>query len=299
MDRYHRPTTLQEAWLLLAATPGARFVAGGTDMMVRRKRAELTRVPALISLRSLPELAGIDADPDAVRIGAGVPLAEVARHPAVLDTLPALASAIRRLGTPQIRNVATIGGNLGNASPCADTAPPLLVYDATVEVAGPHSDSPAPGSSDRLVPGGRYKRRTVPLCDLFRGPGTTCLADDEIITAVTVPRPAPGFRAACLGQGRVATDLSLASLALGVATDGTICSRARVAAGAVGPTPLRLREVEALLEGADLTDRDLVARARAAACAEVLPITDVRATAEYRRHLIGVFFERALAEVVA
>jgi carbon-monoxide dehydrogenase medium subunit len=284
MDQYLRPTTLEEAWRLHAAHPGARYVAGATDLLVRRKRPALARVPALISLRAIGELGAITADRGAagggwLRIGACAPLAEVGRHPAVVEALPALAAAIRDLGTPQIRNVATLGGNLGNASPCADSAPPLLVYDAVVELAGP---------------GGR---RELPLDQLFRGPGATVLGPGELIAAVRVPWPAPAFHATYLCKGRVATDLSMASLALGVEVAGGRCVRARVAAGAVAPTPLRLRAIEALLAGADLGDRAVVARARAAACAAVLPITDIRATADYRRHLIGVFCERALAEV--
>ena len=278
MYEYHRPTTLSEAWRLLEATPGARFIAGGTDMMVRRKRAVAITVPALISLRNITELGGIEVG-DQIRIGAAVAIAEVGRHPEVAALLPALATACAALGTPQIRNVATIGGNLGNASPCADTAPPLLCYEASVTIAGP-------GGS-----------RAVALCDLFRGPGVTVLAPRELITAINIPRPTPTTRAVYMNKGRVATDLTLASVALLVDGDGNECSKARVAAGAVAPVPLRLREVEAHLSGADLADPEVVARARALASAEVAPIDDIRATAAYRRHMVGVFVERALAEV--
>jgi carbon-monoxide dehydrogenase medium subunit len=279
MYEYHRPTTLSEAWRLFEATPGARFIAGGTDMMVHRKRADALTVPALISLRNIAELGGIEVG-DTIRIGAAATIAQVGRHPDIAELLPALASATNALGTPQIRNVATIGGNLGNASPCADTAPPLLCYEASVTIAGP---------------GGK---REVALCDCFRGPGVTVLATGELITAINIPRPAPTTRAVYMSKGRVATDLTLASVAVLVCGDSKQCDKVRVAAGAVAPIPLRLREVEAHLTGAALTDPEVIARARALASAEVAPIDDIRATADYRRHMVGVFVERALAEVV-
>jgi len=275
---YHRPTRLSEAWDLLSATPGARFVAGGTDLIVDLKRRRAPTPPALISLRNIEELRGIETGAG-IRIGGGAVLADVARHPGVREALPALVRAIGVLASPQIRNVATIGGNLCNASPCADTAPPLLVYEARLELA---------------APGGR---REVPLCDFFRGPKVSDRAPGEVLTAILVPRPSPAARATFASKGRVAMDLSLASLALLIESEDRRCTRARVAAGAVAPTPLRLRGVESALEGREL-DADTIARARVMATEEVMPIDDVRSSAAYRRHIIGVFLERAIGEVL-
>lgn len=254
-------------------------MAGGTDLMVDLKRRRLPAPPALISLRNIEELRGIEVG-RRLRIGGGVPLADVARHQAIREALPALVQAIGVLASPQIRNVATIGGNLSNASPCADTAPPLLVYEASVELRSPTGT------------------REVALCDFFRGPKVSVREQDEVLAAILVPWPSASAKATFANKGRVAMDLSLASLALLVECSGSTCTRARVAAGAVAPTPLRLRRVEAALEGSTL-DTDTVARARAIATEEVLPIDDVRATAAYRKHIIGVFLERAIAEVTA
>ena len=140
--------------------------------------------------------------------------------------------------------------------------------------------------------------REVPLAEFFRGPGHTVREDDEILTAILLPRSEPGARATFLRRSRVRMDLSTASLAVLLVSDGGVCTKARVAAGSVGPVPMRLTETEAILEGSRL-DPATRARARAQALEDVLPITDVRSTAEYRRHMIGVFLERAVARLSA
>ncbi len=254
-------------------------MAGGTDLMADLKRRRMPAPPALISLRNIEELRRIEVG-ERIRIGGGVPLADVARHDEIRAALPALVQAIGVLASPQIRNVATIGGNLSNGSPCADTAPPLLVYEASLELSSPTGT------------------RQVALSDFFRGPKMTVREPGEILTAILVPKPSDSARATFANKGRVAMDLSQASLALLVELDGAQCKKARVAAGAVAPTPLRLREVEKALEGSEL-DADTIARARRLATEEVLPIDDVRSTAAYRRHIIGVFLQRGIEEVIA
>jgi len=271
---YHRPATLAEAWRLAADEPGARFIAGGTDVQVGRWTWG-GRPGALISLRSVPELAGIEVG-DGARIGATTLVGEVAEHAGLAARYPALVEAARRLGSPQIRNAATAGGNLCRAAPCADLAPPLMVYEARLRLRRP----------DRV--------REVPVEEFMRGPGVTCLEPGELVTDVLLPPPPAGARARFLKKGRVYMDLSLASVAVLVVVEGGACRRARIAAGSVGPTPLRLREVEARLEGQALTPA-LVAAAGDAAAEAVLPISDVRTTAEYRREIVRVFVRRALA----
>ncbi len=272
---YYRPTTIDEARDLMSAMPGARFIAGGTDLLVQLRKRRLPDPPALISLRNIDELAAIHVD-GGVRIGAGALLADIAVHPAVREHFSALVASIDLLGSRQIRNVATLAGNLCNASPAADAAPPLLVYDARVEVLG------AGGT------------REIPIDEFFTGPGKTSLADGEVVTAVAIDRPACGARSTFLRKGRVKMDLAIASLAVLLEWDGATCTRARVAAGAVAPTPLRLREVERVLEGSSL-DEDTVARAVELARSSIAPITDLRSTAEYRRALVGVYVKRAVA----
>ncbi|MFQ5844440.1 MAG: FAD binding domain-containing protein, partial [Planctomycetota bacterium] len=184
-----------------------------------------------------------------------------------------------RLGSPQIRNVATVGGNLCRAAPGADLAPPLLVHEARVRLRG------AAGSRD------------LPLEEFMLGPGETCLGPGEVLGAVLLDPPPAGARTVFLKKGRVRMDLSLVSVAVLLELEGKRCRRARVAAGSVAPTPLRLRRVEALLEGRPITPA-VAAEARAAAAAEVAPITDVRATESYRRRIAGVFVERALSRLL-
>ncbi|MBI4878759.1 MAG: xanthine dehydrogenase family protein subunit M [Planctomycetes bacterium] len=272
---YHQPRTLEDAWRLLAEQPAARLIAGGTDLLVHLRKRVCPPPAALVSLRSIPELAEIQAG-RTLRIGAMASVARLAAGPEIGAALPALAQAAQWLGSAQIRNVATIGGNIANASPAADLVPPLLVYEARAELRSAAS------------------RREVPLADFFRGPGETCLRPGEILTAVLVERPAPGARSGYLRKGRVRMDLALAGVAALVEQASGICSRARLAACAVARTPLRLRRAEAVLEGARLTP-EAIEQAAAAAAAEVSPIDDVRTSAQYRRVLVQVLLRRLLS----
>jgi CO/xanthine dehydrogenase FAD-binding subunit len=276
---YHRPRSLAEALRLKAADPGACYVAGATDMTVRLRAGDIAPA-ALVSLRGVPELRGIDFGDSGrgARIGAATTVAEIAAHPGLREAYPVLAQAAAVLGSVQIRNAATVGGNLCNASPCADTAPALLVLGARLRLEGP---------------GGH---REVSLEDFFRGPGATCMTKDEVLTHVLLDPPAAGARSAYRKQGRVHMDLAQASLAILVELDGATCRRAMVAAGSVAPVPLRLKPVEALLAGKRL-DEGLLQAAGALASRTITPITDVRATAEYRRAIVGVFLRRMLAEL--
>jgi len=269
---YLRPTTLDEAWRLAASKPGARFIAGGTDVMVRLREGKM-RAPTLISLRAIHELGRVETGPPLV-IGAGVRVADLAANAEVARALPVLVDATRSLGSVQIRNVATLGGNLCNASPCADLAPPLLVHEARVRL------SSAEGS------------RELSLEDFFVGPRTSVLLPGEVLRAIVV-EPDPNARAVFLKKGRVQMDIALGSVAVLLETKGLTCVRARVAVGSLGPKPMRLREVEKVLERATLEDRT-IALAREAAAREVRPISDVRAGADYRRHLAGALLERGI-----
>ena len=271
---YHRPATLEELWPLREANPGGRIVAGGTDLMVR-VAARVERPGVMLSLRGIATLSGIEAEGDKTRVGATTTIANLAADPLLTERYPVLVEAARCLGSPQIRNAATVGGNLCNASPCADTAPPLLVLDAAARLRGP---------------GGL---REVPLADFFQGPGQTCLADDEILEALVLPAPEPGARGAFLKKRRVRMDLALASVAVQLRMEGGICQAARVAAGSVAPVPLRLRVVEQVLTGAVIDD-EVLRRAAEAARQAVSPITDLRTTAQYRRQIVGVYVKRAV-----
>lgn len=277
---YHRPTRLREALELAVLEPSSRFIAGGTELMLQLRTGDVVPPPEhLISLRRVAELNRIETG-KRLRIGASVPLTEVAAHPAVRDDFPALAAAIGALGSRQIRNVATMGGNLCHASPCADTAPPLLVYGASVELRG------------------REGAREVRLERFFKSPGETALRRGELLTAILLDPPPPGTRALYRRKGRVAMDLAMASVAALVLRDGGgVVALTRLAVGAVAPVPMRLAETERVLVRRSFDPAHL-AEARAAAEAEVRPISDLRATAAYRRQLVGVFVERALRELL-
>jgi CO/xanthine dehydrogenase FAD-binding subunit len=274
---YHRPRSLEEALRLRQASPDARYIAGGTDVMVQIRSRNAARPSALVSLSSIPELRGITVDGGA-RIGATTPIHELTAHRALRERYPVLVEAVSRLGSPQIRNVATLGGNLCNASPCADSATPLLVLEARVRLCS------AAG------------QRELPLERLFLGAGQTCLAPSELLTEILLPPPAPTARATFKKKGRVRMDLALASVSVLVELDGDICRRVRIAAGSVAPTPLRLTEVEVLLAGKPLSP-ELLDAAAALASRSVAPISDLRCSAEYRRQIVGVYVKRALEEL--
>ena len=272
IEAYHRPRRLDEALGLMRESDDVRVVAGGTDLLVRNPAPART----LISLRRVAELLGIEAG----RIGAATPVAELVRSADLAARYPVLVQAARRLGSPQIRSVATVGGNLCRAAPCADLAPPLIVLEARAEIAG------AEGA------------REVPVEDFFTGPGTTCLRKGEVLAAVHLDPPRAGAVGLFQKKGRVAMDLSIASVAMLLEAEDGRCRRIRIAAGSVAPRPLRLREVEAWLEGAML-DAPRLAEAVRIASATVAPITDIRSTEAYRRHIVGAYVRRGIEQLLA
>jgi CO/xanthine dehydrogenase FAD-binding subunit len=274
---YYKPRSLDEVWEILDKIPGALLIAGGTDIMVKVREGEV-RPPALVSLRSIQGLSGI-SEGDVTCIGAMTTISGLIEDPVLCRSYPVLTEAAKRLGGPQIRNAATIGGNLCNCSPCADTAPPLLVLDAKVRIQGP-------GGS-----------RDMPLGEFFVGPGETCLLHGEILTDILLDPPSKSAKTAFMKKGRVKMDLATASIAVLLEISGHRCSKARIAAGSVAPVPLRLSAVEKLLEGS-IISKKILARARKIAEDSVSPITDIRATEQYRRQIIGVYVERCIEGLV-
>ncbi|MCC7383469.1 MAG: xanthine dehydrogenase family protein subunit M [Deltaproteobacteria bacterium] len=272
---YYRPHTLAEALELAAREPKARFIAGGTDLLVKLKKRRMEEPRALISLRNISELASLSHDAAGeLVIGAGAPLSDVLLHPRVVEDYPALAASIQVLGSQQIRNVATLGGNLCNASPAADTAPALMIYGANAVL------TRAAGA------------RRIAVESMFVGPGQTVIEPGEILTEVRIPKPSARARSAFLRKGRVQMDLAIASAAVLLELEGTRCTKARVAVGAVAPVPLRLLEVEAVLSGSELSP-SVLAQAKELVRARVSPIDDLRSSAVYRRELVAVLVARA------
>ncbi len=275
---YYQPETLKEAWSLMEKIKGeARYVAGGTDIIVNIKDKKI-QPDALISLKRIKELAGIHRNRELV-FGSMTLLRDLERDPRIGREYPALARAAMVLATPQIRNVATVGGNLCNAAPSADCAPPLLVMEASLTLEGP---------------GGR---REVSIEDFFKAPGHTCMDTTEILTRIRIPSAQERNGTSFLKLGRVSTDIAVANAAAFITMEGKICSRCRIAVGAVAPVPLRLISVERMIEGEAISP-ELLDRAARMAEDEVTPITDVRSTAEYRRITSGVLVKRAIEEAM-
>jgi CO/xanthine dehydrogenase FAD-binding subunit len=274
---YHRPATLEEACRLLAAEPRAAILAGGTDLMVHLRQAQRgKRPPAVISVKRIPGLDRIEVEASAIRLGALTTLTALIEHPTIAAEYPVLPFTARYMGSPAIRHVATVGGNLCNASPAADLSPVLLALDAEVVIVGP-------GGTRRL-----------PLDRFFRGPGQTALAPDELLACVEFPRKHAGWsvRYERLDVRR-AMDIALVGVALALRRDGARVTDARLALGAVAPTPFRVPDAEAALVAGGLAPA-AVERAAELAMAASRPIGDVRATAEYRREMVGALVRRAL-----
>jgi carbon-monoxide dehydrogenase medium subunit len=261
---------VEEACRILAAEPGAAVLAGGTDLMVHlRQPWRQRRPPAVVNVKRIRGLATIDVRPDAIRVGALATLTALIEHPVIAAEYPVLPFTARYMGSPAIRNLATVGGNLCNASPAADLSPVLLALDAELTIAGAEGE------------------RRLPLAEFFRGPGQTALGAGELLTAIEFPRRRWPIRYERLDVRR-AMDIAIAGAALSVAP-----GEARVALCAVAPTPLRVAEAEAVLAADGLTDT-AIGRAAERAMAAARPISDVRATAEYRRAMVGMLVRRGL-----
>lgn len=280
---FHQPTSVEEAVHLLAGAGGAaRLLAGGTDLLIDMKLGR-ARPAEIVNLKRIGGLEWIEPIGGGIRIGALARVSAIAASALVRERYPALWQASSHLASQPVRNLATIGGNLGRGSPAGDMTPPLIVHGAAVEVVGPAGT------------------RSVPIEDLHVGPGVTCLAPDEIITAVVLPDPRPGAGSAYrkLGKRGGGWDIALAGVAAGVVLGaGGEVVDARVALASVAPTTLRTRDAEAVLRGAVPTE-ELIAHAAAAAAAEARPISDIRASAAYRRSLVRVLARRTLLDAVA
>lgn len=272
---YAEPASLDEALALTARYPdSARVIAGGTDLVVLMMKRKIAP-PRLVNISKIRELNFIRHDDEAgLSFGAATTLRSIERSAVVRERYPILFDAVRVIGSIQIRNMATVGGNLCNASPAADTAPPLLALDASVVAA--HQ-------------GGQ---REVPLDGFFLGPGKTALQPGELLTEVRV-RAAPGARMAFTKLGRTPTDISKVSAGVLLESQRRTCLKARIALGAVGPTPIRAKKAEALLEGKEI-DARLIDQAAEEASREAKPIDDTRSTARWRSQAVKYLVKTSL-----
>ncbi len=275
---YAAPATIGEALRLLSADPTNMVIAGGTDL-IPATRAGTERPGVLVDLRRLP-LNDITVEQDRVRLGARATFTDILSSPDLAREYPALHTAAAQVGGPPIRNRATIGGNLVHASPAADGAPPLLVYDATVVLLGPAG------------------RREVPLTAFFEGPGRTVRQPSEIVTEIWMPRPTGPTVSAFAKLGpRLAMAVSIVCVAVRLSGAGLdSVDECRVALGAVAPTPIRAEDAEKTIVARGLT-ADSVARASIEAAEASAPIDDLRGTAAYRRRMVRVVVERMLDDL--
>jgi carbon-monoxide dehydrogenase medium subunit len=273
---FEAPRRVEDAVALLAKHgAAARPLAGGTDL-VAQMRTGARRPAVIVDLKRIPELLEVREAEGGLVIGAAAPAAALREHPRLRRAFPGLAEAVALIGSEQIQGRASLGGNLCNASPAADTTPALLVNDATVEIAGP---------------GGR---RRVAAAEVCTGPGRTALAPGELVVAIHLAAPPARSADAYLRLiPRTEMDIAVVGAAVRVALgpDGR-CTAARVAIGAVAPTALRVPAAEAALVGSAL-DAAALARLAAAVREVARPIDDKRGTAAYRRQVVGVLARRA------
>ncbi len=276
---YLKPQSLEEALSLLNQYGDkAKLLAGGTDAIVMNRQKKISP-DVFISLRGILGLDQIE--PNGIfKIGAMVTHRTIEQSKLVRKKFPLLADASSVLGSVQVRNVATIGGNLCTASPSAETAPSLLVYEAEVQLVSSREE------------------RRLSLESFFTGPGETALDKKEILKEILLPLPPPNSVGTYLKLGRrKSVDLSVVNVAVLLTLDpkSGICERARIALGAVAPTSIRAKETEKTLEG-NLLDEGIIRKAGDCAKQECSPITDIRGSAEYRREMVKVLVEKGIRQ---
>lgn len=277
----HEPSDIGEACEILDELgPEAKVLAGGTDLLVNMKKRVLSP-PHLVYLGRVDELRSLDSEGAEVSIGACATASEIAEAAQVKKACPALSTGAGSLGSPLVRNLATIGGNLVSARPAADFPPSLLAYDA------------------RVVLKSRKGERRIPLDAFLKGPGETMAESGEILTRVVLPKSPEGAGSAYIKLGlRKALEISLVNVAAYLALDeGGAVREARIALGSVAPTPVRAPSGEKVLVGEKPTEA-LFAEAGKAAVADTSPIDDFRASAAYKRDMVKVLTRRALSQAL-
>jgi carbon-monoxide dehydrogenase medium subunit len=278
---YFEPTTLTETVALLGQYNGrASVLAGGTDLLVEIKE-KIRQPDYVVNIKRLPGLAQLTYDElTGLKIGALVTTRAVETSPLVRANYPALAQAASELGSIQVRNRATVAGNICRASPSADTPPPLIAAGASVRLFGPAGE------------------RLIRLEDFFTGPGQTVRAKDELLIEISVPPPPPHTGQVYLKHGRRrAMELATVGVAVSLTLEQERCREARIVLGAVAPTPMRARQAETAMTGA-VIDARVIEMAAETAMNEARPISDVRSSAGYRREMVRVLTGRALSRAL-
>ncbi len=282
-DYWEAPSLDEALTELTHSGTDVKVIAGGTDLVLNMKK-KIILPPRIISLHNLKELDFIKIQDSKIRIGALSRHADLAANPLLRSHFPILCEAVGLIGSWQIRNVGTIGGNICNASPAADSVPALLVLDAQVILAS------------------KLAEKKIPLDAFFTGPGESVLEPDQILKEIVIKVPEhPSAGCYLKLRRRKAVDVSLAGVAFQAqtGTDGKTLTKVGIALGGVAPTSIRVAEAEAILVGLSLGE----ARAKISDCAKMTvqaasPIDDVRATASYRRTIIDAFFRQSARNVL-
>lgn len=279
---YLQARTLPEAITLLGEDEGTRIVAGATDFLVRWRQG-LWKPRAVLSIQHIPGLDGVDYTPTTgLSLGSLVTIRTLELHPLIQQHYPALSQAATTFAGVQIRNLATVGGNICNASPSGDTLPALVAYGAECRLVGPEGE------------------RLVPLESFFMGPGRTALRPAELLIELHLPPPPPHTGGLYIKHSpRSAMDISTVGVASIVTLEGQngVCREVKISLGAVAPTVVRARSAEALLRGQRL-EAGLIQEAARAANDDARPIDDIRGTARHRRAIVEALTGRTLRSAI-
>jgi aerobic carbon-monoxide dehydrogenase medium subunit len=273
--RYEAPRSVEQAVQLINTDPRARILAGGTDLLIQF-RAGMADPSVFVDVKRIPGLIGISIDARGLRLGAATPAAEICESADVKRLWPGLVEAVHLIGSTQIQGRGSVGGNLCNASPAADSVCALIVNQAACIIAGPAGE------------------RTLPVEEFCTGPGRTALGRGELLVALDIPRPAPRTSDAYLRLiPRTEMDIAVVGAGVSVTLDaGGVCTAARVAIGAVAPTARLVPDAARALIGTTI-DEAALRRAGEAASAAAQPIDDKRGTVAYRVAVVGVLVRRA------
>lgn len=277
---YFQPATLENA-LDLIKKKGSRIIAGGSDLLVQMKTGNL-EPQALVNILRLKELDFISLNGKGLEIGAAAQLYKIEENDQINRNYTALFEAVKCIGSTQIRNMATMVGNICNASPGADTLPPLIVFGAEVVIRS-------------LTGQGGIEERRVDVADFCTGPGTTVLTEGEMVTAIVIPPGSQGSGSAFKKLSRVTLDLAKVNCAVCLERQGEICTSVRIAIGAAAPTVIRTRLVEEALTGKKITKKFL-SESAGLVTGDIRPITDIRSTSQYRNQVTPVLIADAFEQ---
>jgi len=272
--------TIEEACSLLAAHKNeARVLAGGTDLLIKMKHKKIAP-RYLINIKRVPDLNYIRHDErEGLRIGALTTIHAIVNSPLIKKKFLVLNHAASVLGTRQVRNLATLGGNLCNSSPAAECAPALLTLEANVKIEGP---------------GGK---RSLPVEEFFLGPDRNALADDEILTEIQVPDIPMHIGGVYIKHSTRRIDVSIVGVAVVVACDDQVCRDIKIALGSVGPKPFRARKAENVLKGQKLSG-EILKKAAQVASEESFPIDDIRGYADYRKKMVETLVKEGIEKAI-